>query len=88
MMFVDSFDKRSESFDGSPQPLAEESIAKTSTLNNIALSCRGGLVRLQCTQRRRGGAEEAREHEAGWREAGRRWAGWVKRFREQPSRGG
>ena len=29
-MFVDSFDERSGSCDGSPQPLAEESIVKTS----------------------------------------------------------
>ena len=36
MMFVDSFDKRGESFDGSPQPLAEESIARTS--NRLELS--------------------------------------------------
>eukprot|EP00964_Phaeocystis_antarctica_P098618 scaffold64618_cov54-Phaeocystis_antarctica.AAC.3 len=59
-MFVDSFDGRSESFDGSPQPLAVESIAKTSTLNNIALSYPArGARSPQCTQRSRGGAEEA-----------------------------
>ena len=92
MMFVASFDERSESFDGSPQPLAEESIAKTSTLNNIALSYPArGARSPQCTQRSRGGTEEAGA--GGGRPGGRRLAGGglgglTKRFREQPSRGG
>ena len=71
MMFVDSFDKRSESFDGSPQPLAEESIAKTSTLNSIALSCQGGLVRLNAQGSRRRGQAAGGRVAGGWQEVGR-----------------
>tara|TARA_B100000795_G_scaffold233146_1_gene191723 strand:- start:123 stop:308 length:186 start_codon:yes stop_codon:yes gene_type:complete len=61
-MFVDSFDERSESFDGSPQPLAEESIVKTSTLNiALSYSCQGGSFD-QGTVQQEGGS---RRREAG-----------------------
>ena len=77
-MFDDSFDERSELF-GSPQPLAEESIARTSTLNSIALSCQGGSFASMHSA-----AEALQEVGAGggrpggqWQEASRRWAGWV-----------
>ena len=74
MMFVNSFDSRSESSDGSPQPSAEESIAKrTSTLNIIALSCqRGSFASMHSAA---GGG--SRRREAGWQEAGRRMVGQV-----------
>ena len=65
VMFDDSFDERSELF-GSPQPLAEESIARTSTLN-IVLSCQGGSF---ASMHSTGAGGGSRRQEAGWGRVG------------------
>ena len=65
VMLVASFGSRSESF-GSPQPLAEESIARTSTLN-IVLSCQGGSF---ASMHSTGAGGGSRRQEAGWGRVG------------------